>query len=451
LPTEEIQSATDAGKIWETALGELECSLNRPNFRTWYARTTGLGFEDGRFIIGVPNSFVAEYLEQNQRSLIAKTLIKLTGRDNLQLGFKVTAGGKTGAVRPAPGETPTRSEGCRFNPRYDFDAFIVGNANRLAHAAALSAAQKPGEGYNPLFIHGSSGLGKTHLLQAIGQTAERAGKTVRYVSGEQFTSEFVSAIRERRGDEFRERYRNVDLLLLDDVQFLAGKSQTEESFFHTFNELHNSGKQIVLSADSPPRAIAQLEDRLRSRFEWGLTAEISPPDEKMRLSILRSRAEQAGAELTPDVLDYMASEVIRNIRELEGNLNRVLAYSRLLRSAVTPDLARRALKNLAAEPVENKQETGPELLLGTVAECFEMTPEDLLGRRRDKEIATARQVAMYVLKSQNLWSLGEIGRLVGDRTAATVSHSCDKIGRELEFNPLLKRKLIDIENRLGGK
>jgi chromosomal replication initiator protein len=448
----DVSASPEAAKTWETALGALECSLSRPNFRTWYARTAGVAYEGGRFTIGVPNSFVAEYLEQNQRSLIEKTLIRLLGCPSVRVVFQVAAGGKAPAAEPRDEAAARRpSDGCCFNPRYDFDTFVVGNANRLAYAAAMSAAQKPGSGYNPLFIHGGSGLGKTHLLQAIGQLAERAGKSVRYVSGEQFTSEFVSGIKERRADEFRERYRSVDLLLVDDVQFLAGKAQTEESFFHTFNELHNSGKQIVLSADSPPRAILQMEERLRSRFEWGLTAEIGPPDEKMRHAILRSRAEEAGAELAPDVLDYMASEVIRNIRELEGNLNRVLAYSKLLRSAITPDMARRALKNLSAAETAEPKPSEPQLLLAAVAECFELTPEDLLGRKRDKETATARQVAMYLMKTQNIWSMAEIGKMVGDRTAATVSHACDKISQEVEYNPLLKRKLIDIENRLGGK
>ncbi|APV43367.1 chromosomal replication initiator protein [Dehalogenimonas formicexedens] len=439
-------NSNHAAKIWETALGALECQLSRPNFRTWYSRTAGIAYEGGCFTVGVPNSFVAEYLEQNQCSLIEKTLMRLLPGNSLRIAFQVAGSAKALAAPPKAEGAPQRGNGCRFNPRYDFDTFIVGSANRLAHAAALSAAQRPGEGYNPLFIHGGSGLGKTHLLQAIGQAAERAGKTVRYVSGEQFTSEFVAALKDRRADEFREKYRAVDVLLVDDVQFIAGKAQTEETFFHTFNELHNSGRQIVLSADSPPRAIIQMEDRLRSRFEWGLTAEIAPPDEKMRLSILKARAEEAGAELTPDVLDYMASEVIRNIRELEGNLNRVIAYSRLLRSVITPDMARRALKNLT-DAVEEKP-SEPQKLLATVAECFELTVDDILGRKRDKETAAARQVAMYVMKNQKLWSLGEIGKLVGDRTAATVSHACDKIGQEAEYNPLLKRKLNDIEQRL---
>ncbi|MDV2988753.1 MAG: chromosomal replication initiator protein DnaA [Dehalogenimonas sp.] len=446
LPTEETTISNDAGQLWETALGELECSLSRPNFRTWYIGTTGLNYDNGRFVIGVANTFVAEYLERNQRSLIEKTLIKLTGCPNMELTFQVL-GNPRGARSSGKASAVTRTATRCFNPRYDFDSFIVGNSNRLAHAAALSAAQQPGRSYNPLFIHGQSGLGKTHLLQAIGQVASNEGRNVRYVSGEQFTSEFVSALKERRADEFRELYRGVDLLLIDDIQFIAGKAQTEESFFHTFNELHNSGKQIVLSADSPPRAISQLEDRLRSRFEWGLTTEIASPDEKTRLAILKARAEEAGEEITPDVLDYLASEVIRNIRELEGNLNRVLAYSRLLRSAVTPDLARRALKNIAGEP-EAAQTDTPAHLLDTVAECYEINTEALVGRRRDKETANARQVAMYVLKSQNIWSLSEIGRMVGDRSAATVSHACDKITRELEFNPLLKRKINDIEGRI---
>ncbi|KTB47947.1 chromosomal replication initiator protein DnaA [Dehalogenimonas alkenigignens] len=439
----------DAAKLWETALGALECSLSRPNFRTWYSRTVGLTWDGRRFTVGVPNSFVAEYLEQNQRSLIEKTLLRLLNCGGVQVIFQVAAGGKPTGHAPRAEPSSIKTSGGHFNPRYDFETFIVGNTNRLAHAAALSAAQKPGEGYNPLFIHGGSGLGKTHLLQAIGQLAERSGKSVRYVSGEQFTSEFISSLKERRAEEFRERYRAVDLLLVDDVQFLAGKTQTEECFFHTFNELHNSCKQIVLSADSPPRAISQMEDRLRSRFEWGLTAEITPPDEKMRLAILKARTDELGAEMPPDVLEYLASEVTRNIRELEGNLNRVLAYARLLRSAVTPDMARRALKNIAPTASVQEKPSEPQLLLAAVAECFGLAPEDLLGRKRDKETAMARQVAMFVMKNQNIWSMAEIGKLVGDRAAATVSHACEKISQETEYNPLLKRKIIDIESRLG--
>ena len=448
LPTERTTINEDAGRIWDTALGELECSLSRPNFRTWYTGTSGLSCSEGRFVISVPNTFVAEYLERNQRSLIQKTLIKIMGCGALEIDFSVVGSGvKRVTPDSYPAETHRGGSRC-FNPRYNFDSFIVGSSNRMAHAAALSAVHKTGQSYNPLFIHGSSGLGKTHLLQAIGQAANDEGRRVRYVSGEQFTAEFVASLKEKRADEFREMYRNVDILLIDDIQFIAGKAQTEESFFHTFNELHNTGKQIVLSADSPPREISQLEDRLRSRFEWGLTTEIFPPDEKTRLSILKNRVEETGAEITPDVLDYLASEVIRNIRELEGNLNRVLAYSRLLRSAITPEVARQALKNIAGNP-EPVASDSPEKLLGTIAECFEMSAEDLLGRRRDKETAGARQVAMYVLKSRSIWSMSEIGRVVGGRSAATVSHACDKITREMDYNPVLKRKLIEIERRLG--
>jgi chromosomal replication initiator protein len=331
-------------EIWEAALGELQLQVNKANYRTWFSGTKGIAHQGNQFIISVPNTFVAEYLDKNQRSLIKKTLIGLTGKDT-SVVFKVNSASPGCTEQERAADTQTSD----FNTRYTFDSFIVGSCNRLAHAAALGAVQKPGRGYNPLFIYGGSGLGKTHLLQAIGHTARASNINVLYVSGEQFTNEFIDAIREQKTDQFRNRYRSVDMLMIDDIHFISGKEQTEESFFHTFNELHNSNHQIVITSDRPPRSMPLLEKRLRSRFEWGLIVDIQPPEFETRLAILRVKAEQAGTELPPDVMEFIARQIKNNIRELEGGLNRVVAYARLLRATATIELARRALADIASQ------------------------------------------------------------------------------------------------------
>ncbi len=434
-----MRSATE---IWEAALGELELQVNKPNFRTWLAKTVGLSHQENRFVVGVPNTFVAEYLDKNQRSLIEKTLISLTHSD-LEVDFQIMSSHQE-AYRPAQTDLPI------FNPRYTFDSFIVGSCNRLAHAAALSAAQNPGHSYNPLFIYGVVGLGKTHILLAIGHMARASHLNVLYVSGEQFTNDFVYALREKQTEAFRNRYRSVDLLLIDDIQFIGGKVQTEECFFHTFNELHQANHQIVLTSDCPPKTMPLMEDRLRSRFEWGLTVEIQPPDLKTRLAILEAKAEQAGAEVTPAVLEYIARQIKKSIRELEGSLNRVVAYARLLRVAITPELAQQALKDIT-RPAAPGGPTDPELLVEAIAESFQLSPEDLIGRRRDKETALARQVAMYLMKQQNNYSLAEIGRQLGGRTPATVGHACGKIAQDIKNCSHLRRKVEDIKERVYPK
>ncbi len=428
-------------EIWEAALGELQLQVNKPNFRTWFKGARCLAYKDNQFVIGVPNTFVAEYLDKNQRSLIEKTLIGL-------IGSSVTVQFQVNPSRPdytASYARRTREKtGTPLNPRYTFDSFIVGNCNRVAHAAAMGAAQSPGQSYNPLFIYGGSGLGKTHLLQAIGHMAQANNIRVLYVSGEQFTNDFIGAIREQRTEEFRDKYRSVDILMIDDVQFLSGKEQTEESFFHTFNQLHNSNHQIVITSDRPPKSIPLLQDRLRSRFEWGLVVDIQPPDLDTRLAILKSRTEQVGTELSPEVLEYIARQVQKNIRELEGGLNRVISYSRLLRVRVTIELATKALRDIADKAPIGSDATSPTLL-DAVASSFQLTPEDIIGRRRDKEVAQARQVAMYLLKQQNSCSLADIGSALGGRSPSTVSHACDKIAQDIQSSPLLRRKIKEIK------
>lgn len=444
--------AKPANLTWEMALGELELQVSRPNYQTWLEKTTGISCEGDTFIIGVPNAFVAEYLDKNQRSLIEKTLINVLHRD-VKAVFTVASREKGAREKPEPSpeKIPAKAVNTlRLSPSYTFESFVEGDCNRMARAAALDVSRNPGRSYNPLFIFGGVGLGKTHLLQAIGHFTEAAGHRVLYVSGEEFTNEFVGACREKTMPEFRLRYRSTDVLLIDDIQFLNGKEQTEECFFHTFNELHNSGRQIVLTADESPKAMPHLAERLRSRFEWGLTVDIKPPDLDTRRAILEAKAKRDGVNIGGDVLDLMAAQIQANIRELEGSLNRVLAYARLLRTALTPELAETALRDIGGRE-DNDKETTPAQLIAAVAASFELTVTDIIGRKRDKGIALAREVAMYLLRKQANYSLSEIGREVGGRNPSTVSHACDRIENAVSVSPYLKRKVKDISEGINSR
>ncbi len=439
-----------AQEIWEAALGELQLQINKPNYQTWFLETKGTVYQDGHFIISVPNAFVAEYLDKNQRSLIEKTLIGLVHSSNIKVQFQACQALPGSTAGNTYCETLPAMDLPAFNPKYTFDSFVVGNSNRLAYAAALGVAQNPGRSYNPLFIYGGAGLGKTHLLQAIGHTARSNNTRVLCVSGEHFTNDFVDAVRQHRTDEFRSKYRDIDMLMIDDIQFISGKEQTAESFFHTFNELHNSNRQIVITSDRPPKSMPLLEDRLRSRFEWGLIVDVKPPDLKTRRDILRAKSEQAGANIMPDVLDIIAQQVRENIRELEGGLNRIIAYARLLQTEVTPEIAARALADIGGRTPQNGNIT-PDALLDAVAECFLITPELISSRRRDKQVALARQVAMYLLKQQEVYSLAEIGNLLGGRNPSTVSYACEKVAEDIKASPLLRHKLKDIRKSLCSR
>ena len=431
-------SAKTAQQIWETALGELQIEVNKSNFQTWLGGTTGLSFKDGEFVVGVPSTFVAEYLEKNLCSLIEKVLAGL-----IQSKVKVNF-----CVGEREEKTPTQQKNLPlFNPRYTFDSFIVGRSNQMAYAAALQVVEKPGQAYNPLFIHGATGLGKTHLLHAIGHAAVANGLEVLYVSAEQFTNELISAIREDRTREFRNKYRSVDMLLVDDVQFFGGKERTKENFFYTFNELHANNRQIAITSDCPPREIPQLRERLRSRFEWGLVADLQPPDFDTRLAILKTKAEQDKVDITPDALEFIALQIKENIRTLEGSLNRVVAYSKLLRAMVTPDLAARALEDIACKepgPVP----PSPALIAEAVATDFQVTLSDLKGRRRNGTTVLARQVSMYLMRQETDCSLSEIGRELGGRSPATISYAYEKIANSINNDPHLRRQVFNIQQKL---
>lgn len=430
-------------EIWETALGELQLQVSKSNYRTWLAKTVGLSYQDNQFVVGVPNTFVAEYLDKNQRSLIEKTLIGLI-QGNVSVVFSVDSRHQDSNTYGSGTRLLTAPMMNRLNAKYTFDSFIVSSCNRFAYAAALGAAEKPGlRSYNPLFIYGGVGLGKTHLLHAIGHVALASNRRLLYLSAEQFTNEFITAIRERKTDEFRNKYRNADMLLIDDIQFLSGKEQTEEGFFHIFNELHNADRQIALTSDCPPKSIPLIEDRLRSRLEWGLTTAIQPPDPETRLAILHAKAEQTGVNITPDVLNFIAQRIKQNIRELEGALNRVIAYAKLLGASITPELACQALEDIASK--QPKVAPAPALLLETIANCFQIPALDLKSRKRDKQTTLARQVAMYLLRNETSYSLAQIGKELGDREPITVSQACKKIAGDIEHNTELKQKILDIQ------
>jgi chromosomal replication initiator protein len=430
--------ARSAQEIWEAALGELQLQVTRANYRTWLEKTSGLSYQDNQFVVGVPNTFVAEYLDQNQRSLIKKTLIGLT-HPGIEVHFRVSSRKETAAT----GQT---IHPC-CHSKYTFDSFVVSNCNRLAYAAALSVAENPGGSYNPLFIYGGVGLGKTHLLHASYYLAQANNIKVIYVSAEQFTNEFITALREKSTDEFRRKYRNVDMLLIDDIHFISGKEQTEESFFHTFNELHNANRQIVITSDRPPKSLPLLGDRLCSRLEWGLIADIQPPNFDTRLAILQAKAAQQEVEVALDVLEFIAHRIQQNIRELEGSLNRAIAYAKLFGAILTPELAARAVQDIAGREAGAASIT-PNLVMEMVAERFQLTPSDLRSRKRDRVTALARHVAMYLIKQTTNCSLAQIGLELGNRDHATVIHACQNIANTMDNDPYLRRKILDIQQGL---
>jgi len=445
----EVKSAQE---IWEAALGELQIQVNKSNYRTWLQKTVGLIYRDGQFVVSVPNTFIAEYLDKNQRSLIEKTLISLTNHDT-KVVFQVD--GKYQNLPDSYGTpeeiTPEAQTGPpRFNSKYTFDSFVAGSGNRLAYAAALRVAENPGYSYNPLFIYGGVGLGKTHLLHAIGHVALANHIQVLYVSAEQFTNEFINAIRHKRTEEFHHKYRSVDILLIDDIHFISGKEQTEESFFHTFNELHNANHQIAITSNCPPKAIPSLGSRLCSRFEWGLIADVQPPDLETRLAILQAKAENQRAKVPLDVLEFIAQRAHQNIRELEGSLNRVIAYAKLTGALPTVELAARALVDIASKATKASTAT-PDQIIEMIANSFQLTPVDLKSGKRDRETVLARQVAMYLIRQETNSSLAQIGKELGGRDHSTVIHACEKITSNLEASPQLKRKILDMQHKLRRK
>jgi chromosomal replication initiator protein len=443
----------DLKGVWEAAKGELQLQMTKATYDTWISNTFPLAYEDGTFIIGVHNTYAKEWLENRLQTIIKRTLIRLTNQ-TAEVKF---------VVRPRPverEESPLRAPLLESQaaapqaqpspalsiliPHYTFDTFIVGGSNRLPHAAALSIAEHPGESFNPLFIHGGVGLGKTHLLHAVGNLAVSRHSRVLYVSSETFTNDFINSIRNQTTDDFRAKYRQVDILLVDDIQFIAGKESTQEEFFHTFNTLHSFKRQIVISSDRPPQAIPTLEERLSSRFEWGLIADIQPPDLETRIAILRFKMEGQPQVIPGDVLDLIAHKFQQNIRELEGALNRVIAYAKLSRSPITLVLATEAL----ADTLSTQRSLTIDDIIAAAAHFYEFQPADLRGARRTKDVALARQVAMYLIRQETASSLAQIGAALGNRDHTTVMHGHDKIASDIEQDDKLRRDVLAIKGAL---
>ena len=431
--------------------------LPRTTFDTWLKETEGLSFDGMDLLVQVPSVFTIAWLEQRMYQTILRAVRQASG-DLLDVRFQVSSevGGEelqppsvsrnaNGSAGAAPAPSPTTS-GLNFDRKYSFNNFVVGDSNRMAFSAAQAVADAPGQAYNPLFLYSGVGLGKTHLLHAIGQEAARNGSTVLYVSSEQFTNDFISAIRNRTTEEFRQRYRSVQVLLIDDVQFMSGKEQTQEGFFHTFNDLHTAGYQIVLTSDRPPKALALLEDRLRSRFEWGLIADIQPPDLETRMAILSSKADQLKTVLEDSVLELIAKRVQKNVRELEGSLNRVVAYSQLMSVPATLDSTSRLLDDIAQDTARHAID--PERILEEVARQYKVTTADLLGRSRSKTIAQARQVAMYLLIYELELSPTQVGRFLGNRDHSTVIYGAGKINGEINEDYHLRQSVLTIKEAI---
>jgi chromosomal replication initiator protein len=435
----------DAKQVWRAALGELQVSLSPANFETWLRDTDLVDVDDNHFRVAVKNPFAKDYLERRYRSLISQTLARVVGY-SAHVEFVVaeapaSARGASPQVRTEVTRPAADTSTSYLNPRYTFANFIVGSANRLAHAASLSVAERPGHAYNPLFLYGGVGLGKTHLMHAIGNAVvlRFPRKKVVYATSEKFTNEFITSIQQGRIDEFRNRYRKIDVLLVDDIQFIADKERTQEEFFHTFNAIHEDGKQIVISSDRPPKAIASLEERLRSRFEWGLIADLTQPDLETRIAILRAKAEEGAVPIGSDVIEFIARKVVSNIRELEGALNRIVAYASMGAIPITIELAQAVLSNVLYNP--KKRVVTPERITQAVADYYGVDAEILRGQRRDKSVVVPRHIAMFLMREETDVSLLRIGAELGGRDHSTVLHACEKIGRESAENDELRREI----------
>ena len=456
----------NAEQAWQAALGELQLQLTKATFDTWVKSTYVVGSEDGTYVVGVHNAYAKDWLENRLLTTIKHTLVGIVGRSvDVRFVVRPKAGRKvkTPTSRVAADEAvlmaavpdqprPARRNGrgthsalnTGLNPKYTFDTFVVGNSNRLAHAAAMAVAENPGKSYNPLFVYGGVGLGKTHLLQAIGNLALGQTPNVLYASSETFTNELINSIRGHSTEEFRAKYRRMDVLLIDDIQFIGGKESTQEELFHTFNTLHEAGKQFVMSSDRPPRAISTLEERLRSRFEWGLIADIQPPDLETRIAILRCKAELQPLEVPPDVIAFIASKIQSNIRELEGGLTRVLALARLFNSELTMEMAASALEDILAR----SDSLTVEQILDAVCHYYSLETPILKSRQRTQSIALARQVAMYLLKEELHYSFPHIGEILGGRDHTTILYGCEKVAAGIEEDDQLRRDVLSIREHL---
>ena len=442
-------------ELWQAVLAQIQLNISQANFATWFKNTEIVSFKEGGVIIAVPNSFAKEWLENKYGKTIFKILYNLD-KEIKEVNYSVGRS-ELKVIRrpqvsfPSAGQLEFEefkiNKETNLNPRYTFDNFIIGPFNELAHAAAWAAAKKPGLVYNPLFIYGGVGLGKTHLLQALGNAVIKnfSQKKVRYIPAERFTAGVVSSIKNHDMEDFKIKYRAIDVLILDDVQFLAGKEKTQEEFFHTFNTLYEDNKQIILSSDRPPKAIPALAERLRSRFEGGMIGDIGYPDYETRVAILKVKSQERGVSFSEEILDYIASNIQRNIRELEGALNRVVAYQKINNQNPTLEITKSLLRSLFLSP--NKV-ANPRKIIQTVAEFYDLKEREILSNSRKKEIVKPRQVAMFLLREVLKGSYPFIGRKFGGKDHTTAIHSCEKIQKELENDEGLSNEVELIKQRI---
>jgi chromosomal replication initiator protein len=441
-------------EIWQKSLNLIKTELTEVSYNTWLKPIEPIAIHDHTIILAVANDFSKGILEARYSSLIINALKQVSSQE---YHLEFTVPGTEAYIKATQTQTETENknkdtfDNLNLNPKYVFDTFVIGNSNRFAHAASLAVAEAPAKAYNPLFIYGGVGLGKTHLMHAIGHfiLGQNPSAKVVYVSSEKFTNELINSIRDDKNVAFRNKYRNVDVLLVDDIQFIAGKERTQEEFFHTFNALHEANKQIIISSDRPPKEIPTLEDRLRSRFEWGLITDIQPPDLETRIAILRKKAEIEGIDVPNEVMQHIAEKIQSNIRELEGALIRIVAYSSLTNKDVTIELASEALKDIfsASKP----KEVTVSLIKEVVAEHCGVKIDDFNSKRRPRSISYPRQIAMYLCRELTDLSLPKIGDEFGGRDHTTVIHAHEKISKDLETNRDVKSKIETIIKDIKGK
>ncbi|KAB2953927.1 chromosomal replication initiator protein DnaA [Heliorestis acidaminivorans] len=443
---------TQIAGLWQQTLEILKQELNPESFDTWLKNTQLISLQDREAYVAVPNDLARDWLENRYATLIKNSLSVVVGH-SIELHF--FSPNQEGAQSES---TPKRKNNNdeeyfhpQLNPKYTFDTFVVGNSNRFAHAASLAVAESPAKAYNPLFIYGGVGLGKTHLMQAIGHYVinQWAQTKVMYVSSEKFTNELINSIRDDKTVDFRNRYRNIDVLLIDDIQFLAGKERTQEEFFHTFNALHEANKQIIISSDRPPKEIPTLEDRLRSRFEWGLITDINAPDLETRIAILRKKAMVENLDVPNEVISFVANTIQSNIRELEGVLNRIMAFSSLSKKEITVELAEEALRNIM--PSNQPKIITISLIQEVVAEHYNLKIDDLKAKKRTRDVAFPRQIAMYLSRELIDISLPKIGEGFGGRDHTTVIHAHEKITKERLKNPQLEMTIQLLKEKVQRK
>ena len=445
--------------LWEKTLQEIEKKISKPSFDTWLKSTKALSLQGDTIIVEAPNDFARDWLDGNYKELLMDIIYQLIG-EHINLKFVIpqmkneeqelisTHNNYKNKSRQTNEISTSKN---MLNPKYTFDTFVIGSGNRFAHAASLAVAEAPAKAYNPLFLYGGVGLGKTHLMHAIGHYVLEHNPTanVVYVTCEKFTNEFINSIRDNRPEDFRNKYRNADILLIDDIQFLAGKESTQEEFFHTFNTLHSENKQIVISSDRPPEEIPTLEDRLRSRFEWGLITDITPPDLETRIAILRKKAKAEGLDIPNEVMIYIANQIDTNIRELEGALIRVVAYSSLENRDITSELAAEALKGII--PSSKPKVITVQKIQKVVSEQYGIKMDDFKAKKRTKNIAFPRQIAMYLSRELTDLSLPKIGEEFGGRDHTTVIHAHDKISKMMQTDKQFEREIKELEKMIRAE